>query len=196
MATSTYSKTYTSFSGADIIATLGGKVIGELESITYSITREKTPIYTMGDPNPRSFSRGKRGIAGTLSFIVFDRDALHQLKTIDNPVYRHKSNSTQSGSSQSVEVRPVHDLNITSTNVSEGWAEAKVPKYSDEVPPFDITINFLNEYGQSAKMTIFGVEILNEGMGMSVDDISTSKSCTFVARNIDEMEADAYTEPK
>ena len=30
----------------------------------------------MGCAEPRSFSRGKRGIAGTLVFTVFDRDAL------------------------------------------------------------------------------------------------------------------------
>lgn len=58
MAQSVYQKTFTSFSGADIVATFNGKVIGELNSISYSVTREKVPNYTMGSPNPRSFSRG------------------------------------------------------------------------------------------------------------------------------------------
>ena len=35
--TSRYSKTFTSFSGSDIVATFGGKTIGELQSITYSV---------------------------------------------------------------------------------------------------------------------------------------------------------------
>ncbi len=52
-----------------------------------------------------------------------------------------------------------------------------------------ITINFLNENGQAAKMTLYGVEILNEGMGMSIDDITTEKACTFIARNLEEMSA-------
>ena len=30
----------------------------------------------MGSAEPRSFSRGKRGIAGSLAFTVFNRDAL------------------------------------------------------------------------------------------------------------------------
>ena len=63
---SDYTKTYTSFSGCDIVATFGNTVIGELQAITYSIQRQKAPIYTMGSAEPRSFSRGKRGIAGTL----------------------------------------------------------------------------------------------------------------------------------
>ncbi len=55
---SEYQKTYTSFAGADIVATFGGHVIGELQAISYSVTREKAPIYVMGDPDPKSFTRG------------------------------------------------------------------------------------------------------------------------------------------
>src|SRR4051812_49290018 len=74
-----YTKTYTTFSGADIVATFNGTVIGTLAGITWSVTREKAPVFTMGSPNPRSFSRGKRGIAGSLIFMTFDRPALYNL---------------------------------------------------------------------------------------------------------------------
>lgn len=59
--TETYKKTYTTYSGCDILATFNGISIGELQGITYSISREKSPVYTMGSAEPRSFSRGKRG---------------------------------------------------------------------------------------------------------------------------------------
>jgi hypothetical protein len=192
MAQSAYTKTFTSFSGADIVATFNGRVVGELQAITYSVTREKAPIYVMGDPNPKSFSRGKRGIAGSLVFTVFDRDALHQMKTTANPVFRHGLNSTQSGKFNNDNLTAVHGINMNQTDLPGKWAEKKAPKYSDEIPPFDITVNFLNEYGQSSQMTIFGVEILNEGMGMSVDDITTEKACTFIARSIDDMDSEVY----
>jgi len=184
MAVSSYQKTYTAFGGADITATFGGIVIGELQAITYSVTREKAPVYVLGDPNPKSFARGKRGIAGSLVFTVFDRDALHSMKTKAN-VFRHGLNTTGK------EVQTMEEMfeNQTEASIIEGWKKAQKPKYSDEIPPFDITINFLNEYGQAAVMTIYGVEILNEGMGMSVDDITTEKACTFVARDIADMEA-------
>ena len=191
MATSAYTKTYTSFGGADITATFGGKVIGELQSITYSVTREKAPVYVLGDPNPKSFSRGKRGIAGSLVFTVFDRDALHGMKDKKTPVYRHGLNNTYSGGFDADDLQEVHNTPSAGGVVSR-WTRGEAPKYSDEIPPFDVTINFLNEYGQSSKMTIFGVEILNEGMGMSVDDITTEKSCTFIARGIDDMESDVH----
>ena len=41
---SRYNANYTSFSGADIVATINDRVIGELQAISYSVTREKTPI--------------------------------------------------------------------------------------------------------------------------------------------------------
>jgi sporulation protein YlmC with PRC-barrel domain len=199
---SVYTKTYTSFSGADIMATFNGKVVGELQAITYSVTREKAPIYVMGDPNPKSFSRGKRGIAGSLVFTVFDRDALHTMKTTDNPVYREGLNSTFTKTDAQgnqifdpTQLVNVGDINMGQDDIPGQWAQKKAPKYSDEIPPFDVTINFLNEYGQSSKMTIYGVEILNEGMGLSVDDITTEKACTFIARGIDDMVSDAYPEP-
>jgi hypothetical protein len=183
MPTSAYTKTFTSFSGSDIIATFGEKVIGELQAITYSVTREKAPIYTMGDPNPRSFSRGKRGIAGSLVFTVFDRDALWMMKQDDN-VYRHQGNQT--GNNDLDKLDAVHEMSGDSFDKSK-WAGGTKPIYSDEIPPFDVTVNFLNEYGQSTVMTIYGLEILNEGMGMSIDDITTEKACTFIARGISDM---------
>ena len=36
-ATSEYTKTYTSFSGCDIVATFNNRIIGELQGITYSV---------------------------------------------------------------------------------------------------------------------------------------------------------------
>ena len=69
---SEYTRSYTTFSGCDIVAT----VVAEIQGITVSINREKAPVYTFGSAEPRSISRGKRGIAGTIVFTLFDRDAL------------------------------------------------------------------------------------------------------------------------
>ena len=51
----------------------------------------------------------------------------------------------------------------------------------------DITISFANEYGQKAVVVIYGVEILNEGSGFSIDNVTSEKACTFVARRVDYM---------
>lgn len=71
-----YQKTFSAFSGADIAATFNGRVIGELQGISYTIMREIAPVYTMSSADARSFAKGKRGIQGDMVFVQFDRDAL------------------------------------------------------------------------------------------------------------------------
>lgn len=39
-----YTDTYTTFSGADIVASFGGVGIASLAGITWSVTREKAPV--------------------------------------------------------------------------------------------------------------------------------------------------------
>jgi hypothetical protein len=55
---------------------------------------------------------------------------------------------------------------------------------ADMLPPFDIVLSFFNEYGLGAKMKIYGVTIVDEGGTMSVDDLITEQTYTFMARGI------------
>lgn len=182
---SQYLDTYTSFSGSDVVATFNSKVIGTLAGISWSISREKAAVYTLGSPNPRSFSRGKRGIAGTLIFNVFDRDVLWQLVQESDEMLVYKRTSEWN-----------HNVYSQPTQLRNAWWEqtldviAGKPFYSDEVPPFDITISYANEPGQMARKEILGVEILNEGSGVSMDDILIQESMTYVARGIGKIVPD------
>lgn len=187
-----YLNTYTTFSGADIVATFGGVEIGALSGITFSVTREKAPIYTMGSPNPRSFSRGKRGIAGSLIFTVFDRPALYTMldKNYESQdskqMFFTRAHNTLPGDTQSV------GRGIPGIKDGSGWSKdvvKKVPYYADQIPPFDITVTFVNEYGQAAVRSIYGVELLNEGSGASMDDIVIEETMTYVARELGPMYA-------
>ena len=55
--------------------------------------------------------------------------------------------------------------------------------------PFDITIAGANEYGAAASAKLFGVEILNEGFGTSIDDTVIEQQATFVAQTIAPLQA-------
>lgn len=211
---SEYTKTYTSFSGCDIVATFNGKVIGELQAITYSISREKAPIYTMGSAEPRSFSRGKRGIAGSLAFTVFNRDALIEefspmlkggeesdtgilkFKMNDYDTVKQIAGTEGSGGYVTIDQWDAQmtalaggDSTTPATGTLADLTAKYKPKYADEILPFDITITMANEYGQRAVLVIYGVELLNEGSGYSIDNVTTEKAYTFVARRIDHMKA-------
>ena len=203
MSAAEYTKTYSTFGGCDIVPTFNGKVIGEIQAITYSLTREKVPVYTMGSAEPRSFSRGKRGIAGNLVFISFNRDAL-LAELGDITISKYKANDAAWLADQdaaqfiSIEQWDAYMSNLANPNGTSGVVgtvgdtknlvtdQAK-PKYADEILPFDITISLANEYGNKAVTVIYGVEILNEGIGFSVDAPTSERAYTFVARSVDTM---------
>ena len=192
MATSLeLSRTYTSFSGVDIRAVIGGKPIGQLQAISYAVQREKAPIYVMGSADPRSFSRGKRGIAGTIITLMLDQHVLFgevfsEMRAIldKDEIYPQLNSLT--------EADDVADLDLGSLdpsfvfdpgNVSDAY-QSNQAWYVDQLPPFDVVIVAANEYGQAAQMRIYGVEILNEGSGFSIDDMVIENQMTYVCRTI------------
>lgn len=205
------SRTYNSFSGCDITATFGpsGVKIGELQGVSFTITREKAPIYTMGQKDPRGFARGKRGIAGSLVFAVFDRNSLLQaLQPHTNFITGTDELSLtgfRTGVSSSIfGQNPGGVANSLSTAgeqslISEdprSQSFQSVPAwYLDQIPPFNIVLNAANEYGAGMVMRIHNVEILNNGSGISIDDIMIDETMTFTCTNITPWQTFQFIEP-
>lgn len=155
-----------SFSGADAVATIiipvigkdgnidgSGDVItlGELQTLSYSIHRENSPIRTLGHVNVKGFVKGGRTIAGSLIFTVFNEYAFYRIKQFKEYLSRKKGFFA-----------PLADM----------------------LPPFDIVITFFNEYGMGAKMKLYGVTIVDEGQTLSIDDLITEQTYTYMARGI------------
>jgi hypothetical protein len=130
------------------------KVLGEIQTISYSIHREKFPVRSLGSVYPRGFTRGPRTIAGSLLFMVFDKAVLHELLTPDKSDIEYYNRSTT---------------------------------LPDQIPPFDIIINFANELGSASQLVIYGIEIQDEGQVMSIDNLVLENTMRFVARDIDPM---------
>ncbi len=189
-----YNKTYNSFGGVDIHAVFGGELILEIQGVSFTISREKAPIYTMGNPNPRSFSRGKRGIAGSLIFTVFDRQALlESLK--EQAIFwadTEEVTSTKERRSNGFTVEPQAGRGSADRL---GGVKPAIPWYEDQIPPFSIVLVGANEYGHQMEMQIRGVEILNVGQGISVDDLMIDQQMTFVATDIIPWFAKQYVAP-
>lgn len=188
---SVFSRSYNSFSGIDIKAVFANKVVADLQAISYSITREKAPVYTMGSADPRSFSRGKRGIAGTLIFIVFDRHTI--LSSIggmapDGGFLFQSDIDDIRPDYRSGGVTPVpQPVQLSESELDFGPGsdqELASAWYVDQIPPFDVTLVAANEYGALSVMKIFGVELLNEGYGVSIDDLVSEQQFTYIARTI------------
>jgi hypothetical protein len=79
----------------------------------------------------------------------------------------------------------IDQLSALRLDTVSGFKTEAQPWYSDQVLPFDITLAGTNENGAATCMKIFGVEILNEGSGVSIDDAVTEMQATFVARYVE-----------
>ena len=181
----TLTQTYNAHAGTDIIATMNGVVLGNLNGISFSTTREKAPIYTLGNVDAVAFGRGKRGHAGSMIFTNFDRHALFDIQralkgTEQELTYYAKGTDVPAGGRSILLGNQSFEGDLSGIGVSK-----KVDaNYSDQIPPFTITLTGQNEYGNISVMALLGVEFINEGSGISIDDIVTESQMTFVARAI------------
>jgi len=161
--------TFTTFSGVDITAMFDDMTVMTLQGVAVSVTREKVPVYIFGKSRPVSISRGKRGIAGTLQFVLFDHEPLYDIYE-NHKYYAHQD-----------EVRWLFDPQSVGVHGGPAVSVKSLPDYMDQVWPFDITLIAQNEYGQAAWSAIIGVEIINEGGGISMDDLTNERQATFIA---------------
>lgn len=161
---SIYHATNNAYSGCDIVCTVDfptntGKSVsttfGTLQTISYSIHQEKTPVRVLGNMNAKDWVFGPRTIAGSLVFAVLNK---HWLVDIYDQLYDNAE--------------------------MKGWHFI-----ADEIPPFNITISFANEYGFDSRMAIYGVRLLNEGQTMSVNDLYIENTYQFVANDINYMDS-------
>ena len=196
-----YSKTYSSYSGVDIKVIIQGRVMGSMQAVSYAIQREKAPIYVMGSVDPISFSRGKRGIAGTMISLMLDKHFVDfegfnneaMYPTLDkDEVYAKVENLNDNIAGKDLKSvgGAAVDAGTQGAAVNNGeqtpgdsYATHKA-FYVDQILPFDVAIIAANEYGQRAQMRLYGCEILNEGSGFSIDDIQVENQATYVCRTI------------
>lgn len=207
------SGTYSVFTGTDIYTVFCATVISTMQGLSYSITRQKAPIYTMGSPDCRAIARSKRGIAGSMIMTTFDRHSLADF--MRESKFAAKLNSAETTSSinpmmgaagssapftgeygKTIQTSPVMGTASVQTLLSGVGAAAQsvltaapdqmsieaTPMMSDQLMPFDTTLMASNEYGLGSAMRLFGLEVLNEGSGVSVDDTSNEVQMTYLAR--------------
>ena len=132
------------------------KVLAELQTLSISTQRDKSPVLALGHVYPKGFTRKRRLIAGSMIATVFYKHIFEEIMTIHS---------------------------------SEFDGMAYTSAIPDQMPPLDITISFANEYGNVSRMAIYGLEFVSSGMTLSIEDIITEETMSFVARDFDPIRA-------
>jgi hypothetical protein len=137
------------------------KTLGEMQTISWGIYRDKAPVRTLGSVYPRAFTRGPRTISGTMIFTIFYEHVFHELMRAN--------------------------LRYYNTGTSDFDRHLYTTMLPDQLPPIDISLIFANEYGAVSHMGIFGVEFFQEGGTFSIEDIYSEATVQYVARDLDPM---------
>lgn len=69
------------------------------------------------------------------------------------------------------------------------WLSQYQELKADELPLFDLMVVSANEYGSYVSMFLYGVDITDEGQVISVEDLFTENTLSFVARDIEAFKA-------
>jgi hypothetical protein len=142
------------------------KPLATLQTLSWSIFREKVPVRFLGSNYARAYVRGPRTIAGSMVFTMFDEHALQGILNWGLSPY------------STGHVESDHDYYRNSTFLI------------DQLPPLDITILFANEYGMQSYMNLWGVEFLSEGGTFSIEDLFSESVVQYIARDIDPIRKD------
>ena len=129
----------------------------ELQTISISSFRDKVPVRALGAAYPKGYARGSRTLAGSMIFTTFDEHVLTKLLLA----------GTQN-----------NDIDIH---------QGSVTTLADQLPPVDIQILFANEFGDQSIEVIYGLEFINDGHTISIEDLLLENTFQWVARDIDPM---------
>jgi hypothetical protein len=157
-----FGSTYTS---VDIkaMAVFAGNFLAEVKGLTgisWSRHKDKNSDRATYQDSPKKFTPGAKTYAGTMIFALFDEDPIRAVSPLE---YFH-GNSPIAPSS-----------GLTSFEELE----------STEMPSFDLTIVFHNEYGASSAMNIWGITFTDDGGSITTRQLENEVAYQYKAVAID-----------
>lgn len=232
------------FSGGDMQAYINNIKVGNLESVTWSISVEVVGNYVMGRRDAVIYTTGKRVVVGSMVLSQYDRHALLEqvfqisrrkitsigsLWEMDKEFRNRTGQPGQTKSSSAIvaggtgvnprfinldlddDVYAVganatllrgisrtayeEELRRMETDAARSAASVKF-NYSDQLPPFDLTLVGVTKSGDAARCSIFGMQVTQETAGFSQNDLGNSVGMSFVGlavspwRSIDDSALD------
>ena len=174
---------YSTFSGADIVCSItvpmlttdpvngnavvssAPVIIGNLQTISVSTHRDVQPVGALGFVNAKGYTKGRRTIAGSLIFTLFNHESLQQVQKQVRDYYQR--------------AKLIYDAAYGNNGIKNLIPHFKV----DELPPFDVTITGANELGQAIQARVIGIQIVDNGVVMGIDDLFTEETMSYIAQD-------------
>ena len=221
------------FTGGDLDCYINNIRVGNLESITWSISTETVGNYVMGDRNAQLYVQGKRAVVGSLVFSQYTKHALlegvfdlqHKGPKYIGDLWSEDSAGAYLATGAAGVAPALAVLNPGRVGQSASWIDpgaggqtgdnrasttlikglsqaafaaelaaqlrntarlvgAQKFNFSDQIPPFDLTLVGVTKDGHASTCALFGLTITQETAGFSQNDLGNSVGMAFVALNV------------
>ena len=185
--TTKYIETNQSFSGCDMAATIditlpnGKNVVqglGELQTITYSIFMDKSPVRAVGNVNAKDYVYGPRTIAGSLMFAVLNR----------HWAYNMLENIKQAGGMGTVHylVDELLPFNLTVSFRNEYGVSARLALYGVRIVSEGQTMSINDIYTENTyQFTATDIDYLTATTGWTSQKIPAKTQTTLSSKPTD-----------
>lgn len=143
--------------------------MGSVLTLSYQVYRNKTPVFNCGEPTVDGFAIGNKYIAGTIVSTMFSEDEL--------------TSFIQENSSASSEIAEYDQYRI-----DRGSLKRMRTYMKDDATSFNIHVLFTSEYSEAAsRIIIYDATFINNSQVMSINDLITEQTASFVAKDIREQ---------
>lgn len=161
---------------------LGGPafiLMNSIVSLSYSVYRAKKTVFNLGETVLDGFSLGQKYVAGSIVKNVFFQDEMNDLLNS----YVKKLGGAKS-KNQDDNAKVVIQPNSATAGQSTNHLKQIHSIMKDDLTPFNIHAIYSSEYSDKYIVDIiYGANIINNGQVMSVGDLITETTFSFVARD-------------
>lgn len=143
-------------------------------SISYSVYRSKQNVYNIGQPLLAGLAIGKKYVAGSIITVSFAKD---QISEFINKYMEDQEDIPKNS-----------QLDIKDRSY-EGYRDIHTVM-RDDLTSFNMIFMMEDEYyGIGRQIKVYDAQFINNGQVMSINDIVTENTLSFIARDIREQHA-------
>lgn len=138
------------------------RVLGEMQTVSYSIHMDKSPVRSIGSVNAKDYVFGPRTIAGSLVFAMFNRHIAHEILL--------KANESASGgqTGQMIVMDELPPFNVTISMANEYGKTARLAIYGIRIINEGNVMSVNDVYTENTyQFVATDIEYLSDGDGSS-----------------------------
>lgn len=158
-------------------------VMASAITVSYSVYRAKSNVYNMGQPLLSGLSVGKKYVAGSMITVSY------QVDEISNFINQYVASQQQATTNSTGQVS-TPQISIQNQSVADGSLKNIYSYMRDDLPPFNIHFTMTDEYNgmaDASTIIVYGAQFINNGQVMSIEDIITENTLSFIARDVREQ---------